>query len=197
MKLHWAAPERNKQPILEILQRALPPRGTLLELGSGSGQHAEYFARALPGWVWLPTDLDPQHLASIEAYRMDAGLPNLQPARQLDVRAAVWHASPLDAVFSANMIHVAPWDCSVALMQGAARSLRAGGQLILYGPMRIGGAHTAESNARFDAELRQRDPSWGVRDLEALEQLGAPAGLVLRADHPLPANNRCLVFERA
>jgi SAM-dependent methyltransferase len=197
MKLHWAAPERNKQPILEILSRVLPERGTLLELGSGSGQHAEYFARALPGWVWLPSDTDPQHLASIEAYREDAGLPNLRPARALDVRAAVWHTSPLDAVFSANMIHVAPWECSVGLIQGAARSLRSGGQLIVYGPMRIGGQHTADSNLRFDAELRQRDPAWGVRDLEALQQLGEPLGLTLKDCHGMPAQNHCLVFERA
>lgn len=194
MKLHWAAPEHNKSPILEVLRRALPASGTLLELGSGTGQHAEYFAQALPGWTWLPSDPEPQHVASIEAYRTAAQLPNLHPARLLDVREQPWHPSPLDAVFSANMIHVAPWECAEALMRGAGGALRPGGKLVLYGPMRIAGGYTAESNARFDAELRQLDPDWGVRDLEELEKVGASVGLALQECCALPANNHCVVF---
>jgi SAM-dependent methyltransferase len=196
MQLHWPAPERNKVPILEVLQRALPSQGRLLEVASGSGQHAAYFARALPGWTWLPSDIDPRNLASITAYVAEAELPNLEPPRALDVLSDDWQVGELDALFNANMIHIAPWECCAGLMRGAGRNLRPGGVLVLYGPFRIGGDHTAPSNREFDLDLRRRDPRWGVRDLETVVELAAAAGLRHRETIAMPANNQCVVFER-
>ncbi|MEY4576017.1 MAG: hypothetical protein RL701_720 [Pseudomonadota bacterium] len=203
MQLYWPAPERNKGPILEVLRRVLPVRGTLLEIGSGTGQHAVFFASALPNWTFVPSDPTPANVSSIEAYRAAAQLPNLQPPAPLDVLASTWtwstsasEPAQLDAIFSANMIHIAPWECCAALMRGAARYLRAGGQLILYGPYRIAGEHTSDSNREFDADLRLRDARWGVRDLEAVEELGSSFGLHLRERVTMPANNLCLRFER-
>jgi cyclopropane fatty-acyl-phospholipid synthase-like methyltransferase len=196
MKQHWPAPERNKGPILELLARVLPERGTLLEIASGSGQHAAFMAAALPEWTWIPSDLEPAHAASVDAHRLESGLPNLAPARVLDVCASDWDVPQLDAVFSANMIHIAPFACSEGLFAGAARHLRRDGQLIVYGPMKLDGQHTAPSNVAFDADLRRRDARWGVRDLVELVALGAKLGLSLRERTPMPANNQCLVFER-
>jgi len=196
MLLHWPAPERNKTPILEVLQRILPEAGTLLEVASGTGQHAAYFARSLPGWRWQPSDVDPKNLASIAAYWEQAQLPNLVEPRALDVCADDWGTGPLDAVFNANMIHISPWACCEGLLRGSARHLRAGGQLILYGPFRIGGAHTASSNHDFDADLRGRNASWGVRDLETVAELALTLGLELRERVEMPANNQCVVFAR-
>jgi len=197
MQLHWPAPERNKVPILEVLKRALPERGVLLEVASGSGQHAAFFAENLPQWNWLPTDIDPRNLASIAAYVEQASLPNLAAPQRLDVRDDAWllpATSELDAIFNANMIHISPWACCEGLLRGAGQRLRSGGLLILYGPFRIGGAHTAPSNEAFDADLRNRDPSWGVRDLEAVTQLAQSFGLQHRETIAMPANNQCVVF---
>ena len=196
MQLHWPAPERNKAPILEVLQRVLPSAGRLLEVASGTGQHAVHFARALPSWSWLPSDIDPHNLASITAHRDQAALPNLEPARSLDVCTEDWQVGELDAIFNANMIHIAPWECSEGLLRGAGRHLRPGGVLVLYGPFRIDGRHTAESNREFDQSLRQRDPRWGVRDLESIVALAQSAGLQHRETIAMPANNQCVVFER-
>lgn len=196
MKLVWPAPERNKQPILDVLRRVLPGDARVLEIASGSGQHAAYFATGMPGVTWIPTDVDADNLASIEAYVRDAALPNLVAPRRLDVREEDWGVVGVDAIFNANLIHIAPWECAVALVVGAARALRPGGLLILYGPYRIGGRHTAESNAAFDADLRARDPRWGVRDLEAVDQLAEPAGLVRDERVEMPANNQLLVYRR-
>jgi hypothetical protein len=197
MKQHWHAPERNKEPILAVLRCVLPAAGTLLELSSGSGQHAACFATALPSWTWLPSEIDPQNLASIEAYRLELALPNLAPARLLDVCAERWDVPPLlDAAFNANMIHIAPFECCIGLLRGVGRQLRVGGVFVLYGPMKIDGAHTADSNVEFDRGLSARDPRWGVRDLETVVQLAAEAKLHLRERVAMPANNQCLVFER-
>ncbi|HTU62958.1 MAG TPA: DUF938 domain-containing protein [Polyangiales bacterium] len=197
MQLHWPAPERNKAPILEVLQRALPSQGgRLLEVASGSGQHAAYFARALPAWTWLPSDVDPRNLASVAAYVEEAALPNLLPPLALDVCAEAWPVGELDALFNANMIHIAPWECCEGLLRGAGRYLRAGGVLVLYGPFRIGGDHTAPSNYEFDLDLRRRDPRWGVRDLETVAELARSLGLEHRETVAMPANNQCVVFER-
>ena len=196
MQLHWPAPERNKVPILDVLQRVLPSQGRVLAVASGTGQHAAYFARALPAWTWLPTDIDPINLASIAAHVSEAALSNLAPPCSLDVCAEDWQAGELDAVFNANMVHIAPWACCEGLLRGAGRYLRAGGVLVMYGPFRIGGEHSAASNHRFDADLRSRDASWGVRDLEAVVQLAHGFGLTHRETFPMPANNQCLVFER-
>jgi SAM-dependent methyltransferase len=196
MKQQWPAPERNKEPILAVLRRVLAPGGTLLELSSGSGQHAAYFAAALPGWTWLPSDIDPQNLASIAAHRAEGALANLAEPRALDVCDEVWDVPRLDAAFNANMIHIAPLPCCVGLLRGVGRQLRVGGVFVLYGPMKIAGEHTAASNAEFDRGLQARDPRWGVRDLETVVQLAEAERLSFRERVAMPANNQCVVFER-
>lgn len=194
MKQCWPAPERNKDPILAVLARVLPARGELLEIASGSGQHAAHFAAHLPALTFRPSDVDPENLASIRAWVRDAGLPNLREPLALDVLADDWGVGRVDAVFNANMIHIAPWECGLALLRGAARHLRPGGVLVMYGPFRIGGAHTAPSNETFDAGLRARDPRWGVRDLEEVVSEAERAGLAFEERVPMPANNQALVL---
>jgi predicted O-methyltransferase YrrM len=193
MKQCWPAPERNKQAILAVLARVLPPRGELLEVASGSGQHAVYFARELPALTFQPSDVDPENLASIRAWVREAGLPNLREPLALDVLADDWGVASVDALFNANMIHIAPWECCLGLLRGAARHLRPQGVLVMYGPFRVGGAHTAPSNESFDAGLRARDPRWGVRELEAVVSEAARLGLMFVER---PANNLSIVFRR-
>src|SRR5688500_17352138 len=163
-KTCWPAPERNKGPILEVLRRVLPRSGTLLEVASGTGQHAEYFARQLPALTFLPSDVDPENLASIRERVRDAALPNLREPLELDVTSESWKLGEVDAVFNANMIHIATWDCSVGLFAGIRRETAAQ-VVVLNRPFHIGGVHTAPSNEAFDADLRERNPSFGVRDL--------------------------------
>jgi hypothetical protein len=191
--MKWAAPERNKDPILEVLKRVLPAKGTVLEIASGSGQHVAYFSQQLPHLKWLPSDPDPENLASIRAYRQQGSF--LEP-RLIDVRSSDWDVGCVEAVFCANMIHIAPWACTEGLIEGVGRNLEDAGVFVLYGPFRIGGQHTAPSNQEFDASLRARDPSWGVRDLEAVEALAAKRDLMLRERVAMPANNQTLVFTR-
>jgi hypothetical protein len=196
-RLHSPAAERNAAPILAVLTRVLPARGTLLEIASGSGQHAAAFAAALPGWRWLPTEADARLLASIAAWC--AGLPNAAPPRALDVAAAVWTGVPasLDAVYCANLIHIAPWAVTGALMRGAARHLAPQGLLLTYGPYLEDGLPTAPSNLAFDADLRARDAAWGLRRLADVAAEAAAAGLALRERIALPANNLLLVWHHA
>ena len=196
-KLTWAAPERNKAPILAVLQRILPPTGTLLEVASGTGQHAVHFAQHLPNWTIYPSDVDADNLASIQAWQREAELPNLRLPLQLDVCHADWDVAPLDALFNANMIHIAPWEVAVGLISGAARYLIPGGLLIIYGPFRIADQHTAPSNQTFDDSLRQRDPRFGVRDLEAVVALAREHRFTLSECVEMPANNQLLVFRLA
>jgi hypothetical protein len=196
MKQSWPAPERNKLPILEVLRRVLPQHGTVLEIASGSGQHAAYFASQLPAIVWQPSDLDPQNLASIEAWVEQTACANLRRPRLLDVCSSDWNVGTVEAIFNANMIHIAPWQCCVGLLEGAGRHLALGGTLIMYGPFRLAGEHTAPSNAEFDSSLRARDPRWGVRDYEAVVAEAEKAGLVPIERVAMPANNQVLVFER-
>ena len=196
MKACWPAPERNKGPILAVLRDALPPAGTVLEIASGSGQHAAFFAASLPRHRFVPSDVDADNLASIRAYQAEA-TTNLAPPIALDVTSTDWGVGKVDAIFCANMIHIAPWSCCEGLLTGAGRHLRPGGVLILYGPYRIGGAHTADSNAEFDRGLHARDPSWGVRDLEQVVAAARPHGLTLRECIAMPANNQCLIFDAA
>lgn len=194
-KLTWPAPERNKGPILSVLERVLPREGTLLEIASGTGQHAVHFARHLSGLVVQPSDVEPENLESIRAWVREAALPNLREPLVLDVRAD-WGIERADAVFNANMIHIAPWECSLALFEGVGRVLAPGGVFVLYGPFRIHGAHTAASNESFDRGLRSRDPRWGVRDIDDVLPLSEKAGLRFRERIEMPANNQCLVFAR-
>ena len=195
---HSPAAERNRAPILGQLQRWLPTRGRMLEIAAGTGQHAVYFAAALPGWDWQPTDPDPAALASIDAWREAEPQPRLRPAVALDVLAPDWAlAGPFDALFCANLLHIAPWAVCAALMRGAARLLAPAGQLIVYGPFVVDGVPTAPSNLAFDADLRARDPAWGLRRLDDVQAEALAAGLQLLDQAALPANNRMLRFTRA
>ncbi|HEY8944120.1 MAG TPA: DUF938 domain-containing protein [Polyangiaceae bacterium] len=196
MKACWPAPERNKGPLLDVLSRVMPSSGMVLEIASGTGQHAVHFATHLPSLTFQPSDVDEQNLASIRAWVREAALPNLREPVRLDVCAHVWKVEAPVAIFNANMVHITPWECSIALFSGASRHLDSGGVLVLYGPFRIAGEHTAPSNAAFDRDLRERDPRWGVRDLEALATLGRPLGLTLEQRIEMPANNQSVVFRK-
>jgi hypothetical protein len=193
---HAPATLRNRAPILEVLRRVLPQAGVLLELASGSGEHAVHFAAAFPDWIFQPSDADPGALASITAWIDETGVANVRPPLLLDVTAASWPVQSVQAMFSANLVHIAPPEAARGLMAGAGRHLAAGGLLVVYGPFRIGGAHTAPSNEAFDADLRGRDARWGVRDLEWLQELAADSGLDLQERVAMPANNQTLIFRR-
>jgi cyclopropane fatty-acyl-phospholipid synthase-like methyltransferase len=190
------ATARNRDPILAVLRRALPVRGTVLEIASGAGEHAVHVAAALPHVTWQPTDVDPEALASIEAHRAAAQLPNLLPALVLDATAPAWPVTRADAIVSINMIHISPWPAALGLMAGAERVLPPSGMLFLYGPFKENGRHTAPSNAAFDASLRTRDPEWGVRDVADVADLAARHGFDLIERVAMPANNLILVFRR-
>jgi SAM-dependent methyltransferase len=196
MKRHAPATTRNRVPILDVLKQVLPASGSLLEVASGTGEHAAFFAAALPGLTYQPSDVDPGALGSIAAHCEEARLPNLLPPVQLDARSDAWPVETVNAIFNANMIHIAPWAVAEGLMRGAGQHLAAGGVLVLYGPFRIDGAHTAASNVAFDAELRAGNPTWGVRDLEAVIELAAANGLRFEQRIAMPANNQTLVFRR-
>jgi hypothetical protein len=195
-RLTAPAAERNAAPILEVLRGALPASGTVLEIASGTGQHAVHFAAALPGLIWQPSDADPRARASISAWRTHTGLANLREPLDLDVRREPWPIDEVNAIVCINMIHIAPWEAAQALMKGAGARVAAGGALVLYGPYRRGGAHTAPSNEAFDADLRARDPSWGVRDMEAVEALAEAQGFICEARVAMPANNFSVVFRK-
>jgi SAM-dependent methyltransferase len=195
------AAERNKGPILAELQGLLPARGRLLEIAAGTGQHAAHFVAGLPGWLWQPTDPDAAALASIQAWRAHSQVTGLLAPLQLDVLQAPWPVEqagvpPWNAVFCANMLHIAPWACCAALMQGAARVLAPAGLLITYGPYRVDGEATAAGNLAFDADLRARNPAWGLRELHAVAAEAERAGLALQQRVAMPANNLLLVFGR-
>ena len=192
VKQRAPATERNREPIRDVLARELPAAGTVLEIASGSGEHAVYFAAQLPQVQWQPTDADPAALASIAAWRAEAGLPNLLAPLALDVMGA-WPIARADAIVCINMVHIAPWEAAVALFAGAARVLAPGALLYLYGPYRFAG-QTAPSNEEFERWLKARDPRFGVRDLRDLER--AAAGFALRGVVAMPANNHSLVFRR-
>jgi hypothetical protein len=187
---------RNRDPILAVLRRVLPDRGTVLEIASGTGEHAAYFAMQLPTLIWQPSDVDPEALASIEAHRAAANAPNLRAPVTLDVAAPVWPVTQADAVVSMNMIHISPWTAAQGLMAGAARLLAGGAPLYLYGPFKENGEHTAPSNAAFDASLKARDQQWGVRDLSDVRALAAGHGFDFVERVAMPANNLSLAFRR-
>jgi SAM-dependent methyltransferase len=193
---HAPAAERNREPILAVLERVLPATGTVLEIASGTGQHAVHFAAALPQLVWQPSDTDASARASIAAWTAHSGLANVRAPLAVDVRDMSWGIASADAIVCINMIHISPWEAAQGLIGGAGRLLPAGGVLFLYGPYRRGGAHTAPSNAAFDEQLKSRNPAWGVRDMEAVVALADAAGF--DADEPvaMPANNFVLVFRK-
>jgi SAM-dependent methyltransferase len=187
--------ERNKGPILEVLRTELAACRSVLEVGSGTGQHAVHFAAGLPHLAWQPSEL-PEHLPALaERVRLQGG-ENVRVPLALDVRADPWELAPVDAVFSANTLHIMAWSAVYEFFRGVGGVLRLPGVLCVYGPFRFGGAHTSESNAEFDRWLKARDPVSGVRDFEALDALARGAGLRFAADHAMPANNRTLVWRK-
>lgn len=193
MKIQWDAAERNKDPILDVLRAELPQTGLVLEIASGPGQHAAHFASNLDV-RWQPTDPKPEHLASIDAWRAEVASDNLLAPMELDVMLT-WPIVEAAAVVNINMIHVAPWEATGALFRGAAALLEAGSPMVMYGPY-LRGADTAPSNLRFSESLRQRDPSWGVRELDAVIAEAAAAGLDVQRIVEMPANNLTVVYRR-
>jgi len=189
------AAERNKGPILTVLKGVLPASGLVLEIASGTGQHIVHFAEAMAHLTWQPSDPDPDLRASIRAWIAQSGLSNVRAPLALDVCRQPWPIAAADAVVCINMVHIAPWPATPALMAGAARLLPATGVLVLYGPYRRDGQHTAPSNEAFDQQLRASNPDWGVRDLEAVVGVAASHGLALQDVIAMPANNLCVVFQ--
>jgi cyclopropane fatty-acyl-phospholipid synthase-like methyltransferase len=194
---HAPATQRNRDPIRDVLARVLPKEGTVLEIASGSGEHAVYFAAQWPTLVWQPSDGGASQRASIEAWIAHTGVANVRAPLALDAAADAWPITSAAAVVCINMVHISPWRACEGLMAGAARVLPAGGVLFLYGPYKVGGKHTAPSNEAFDASLRAQDPAWGVRDLEEVLALAARHGLVHVETVAMPANNLSLVLRRS
>lgn len=196
-RLQAPAAQRNRDPILDVLRRILPSSGTVLEIASGSGEHVIHFARALPDLTFQPSDMSVESLKSIAAWVASSGVPNILPPVHLDVTQDAWPVGAAQAVLCINMIHISPWAATEALMAGAARLLAPGGVLYLYGPYQRDGQHTADSNAVFDAQLRERNAAWGVRDLSDVSACAAAAGFAAPDVFAMPANNLSVVFRRS
>ncbi len=190
------AAARNRQAILEVLQGVLPRRARILELASGSGEHALHCTRAMPEWTWQPSDINSDALASINAWRQHEGPDNLRAPLAFDVVGDLWPAGPYDVVVAINLIHIAPWEVAEALLAGAGQCLQERGRLILYGPFMREGRHTAPSNAAFDAQLQSRDPRWGLRNLEAVVTVAQAHDLDLDRVVEMPANNLTVLLRR-
>jgi len=205
-RLDFPSVRRNADPIAQVLKSALPKTPCdVLEIAAGSGQHGVQFCKVMPNLRWWPTDLDPAHIASINAWRAHQGMiDQIHEARKLDVCSTPWldgikqkgWPTAFDAIVNINMIHISPWAATLGLMKGAGHHLAPGGVLMLYGPFKKDGQHTAPSNADFDASLRSRNPEWGVRDRDEVAAIASAQGLNLRTEIAMPANNFCLVFER-
>ena len=189
------AADRNKDVIAASLVELLPASGVVLEVASGTGQHAVHLARQFPRLQWQPSDADPAQIDSVRAYRSDAGLDNVLEPVLLDATSDAWPVDRVDAVFNANMIHIAPWGACLGLLSGAARVLEPGARLMTYGPYRIDG-HMVESNRRFDRMLASMDPEFGVRELRDVERAANERGLVLERTVEMPANNLIVVWLR-
>ncbi|MBN3951734.1 MAG: DUF938 domain-containing protein [Nostoc sp. NMS7] len=201
------ATQRNSEPIIEVLLQVLPKSGTILEIASGTGEHAVFFAPKLSPRLWLPTDANLQLRASITAWAEHIGCDNLYPPLELDVREPVWavenpafdwlNNQPIVAIVNINMIHISPWSACLGLMAGAGRILPPGGILYLYGPFKQGGEHTAASDAAFDESLRAQNPEWGVRNFDDVVAVASAQNLTLKQTYQMPANNLSVVFERS
>jgi len=190
------ATERNRRPILDVLRQVLPPQGLVLEVASGTGEHAVHFARALPALAWQPSDPSPDALVSIAAWARTAALPNLLPPLALDAMRDDWPVDRAAALVCINMIHISPWEATEGLMRGAAKVLEAGGPLYLYGPFRRGARVLEPSNHAFDLDLRRRDPRWGLRELGEVSRCAARHGFTPSDVVETPANNRAVVFRK-
>jgi SAM-dependent methyltransferase len=188
------AVQRNRAPLLEVFTNLLPAKGDVLEIASGTGEHAIWFTRHLPGLTWQASDPNPELRQSIASHIIESGLP-LPPPLDIDVTAPDWPLGQVDAVICCNMIHIAPWSATLGLLAGAARHLKPGGRLCLYGPYKRAGSHTAPSNADFDRSLRSQNPEWGVRDLETVTEEALNLGLRSTDVIEMPSNNLTLVFE--
>ena len=199
-RLFFPATVRNREAIAAVLLEWLPSEGLVLEVASGSGEHAVFFQQQFPGVLWQTSDCDPDHLASIQAWRLHQGLADHMPEPMaLDVLEQPWSirgSAAVSAIVAINLIHIAPWRCCVALVTEAARLLPADAPLVLYGPFRRAGVHCSESNVAFDQSLRSRNPEWGVRDLEAVEALVSDLGFTSRQIRAMPANNLAVAFRR-
>lgn len=194
--LFSSAAERNRQPILDQLQALIAPAGSVLEIGSGTGQHAVFFASRLPGLLWQPSDRQ-ENLAGLEARFAAEGSENILPPLQLDVIRDGWPDATFDAAFSANTAHIMPWEAVVAMFTGVAARLVTGARFCLYGPFNIDGCFTSQSNANFDAHLRAEDPKMGIRDMTAIEELAKSRHMSLEQKVVMPANNFILVFKKS
>jgi hypothetical protein len=190
------AAERNRQPILDVLRRVLPPAGLVLEVASGTGQHAIFFSEYLPDLQWQPTDASSEALQSIGAWVDETARENLLPPLELDVRSPQWPVTKAEALVCINMIHISPWEATEGLFQGASKLLTGGAPLVTYGPYRLHGEHTAPSNEAFDQSLRSRNARWGVRDIDELSELAGQTGFALQERVGMPANNMTLVWTR-
>lgn len=198
LRRYAPATERNREPILAVLQQVLPPTGTILEISSGTGEHCIFMAPHLAPRYWLPSDPNPEARASIRAWQQSAPCDNIYPPIDLDARSPVWLVSskePITAIVNINMIHIAPKSAYLGLFAGAKRVLPIDGILYLYGPFKQDGVHTAPSNATFDASLQSQNPEWGVRDLEEITRIAHSHHLELQKVYPMPANNLSVVFK--
>lgn len=196
MKRYAPATQRNREPIAKVLETELPASGTVLEIASGSGEHALYFAERFAHVTWVPSDRESDALASIAAYREESELPNLAAPLELSADQPDWPIDHADAIFCANMIHISPWSATNGLLAGAGKVLSEGAPLILYGPFVEEGRETAPSNLDFDRSLKARDPEWGLRSLQVVAALAEKAGLLRSARYEMPANNLIVVFRR-
>lgn len=192
----WAAPERNKGPILDVLRRVLPETGIVLEIASATGQHIAHFASELPGLMWQPSDRTDEHLGNLVARRESVALPNLLAPIRLDVTELPWAVGRVSAIYNANMIHISPWSATLGLFEGARAILSEGAPLITYGPYAFDGEHVSDSNRAFDESLRSRNAEWGVRDASEVARVALESGFSLEERFPMPANNFTLVWRR-
>ena len=188
---------RNREPIADVLKEWLPASGLVLEIASGSGEHGVYFAARFPALEWQPSDVHPDALSSIAAWRDESGLPNLKAPLALDAASSDWPIDRADAVLSINMVHISPWESALGLLDGAARLLGPGAPLILYGPWLKDDVSTAPSNLAFDADLKRRDSRWGLRRVEDFAAAAAAREFRLETTRAMPANNMMLLFRRA
>jgi len=188
---------RNREPIADVLAEWLPENGLVLEIASGTGEHATFFAERFPVLAWQPSDIHPDALSSIAAWREASGLPNFRPPLTVDAASTEWPIDRADAVLSINMVHISPWASALGLLDGAARLLPAGGPLILYGPWLKDDIATVPSNLDFDADLKRRDPAWGLRRVEDFAAAAEPRGFSLQDHRPMPANNLMMLWRKA
>lgn len=196
MKRYAPAAARNSGAIAQVLAGELPEEGLVLEIASGTGEHSVFFARRFPALTWQSSDADPDALASVEAWRIDARVGNLRSPITLDASSPIWPLTHADAVVCVNMVHISPWEATLGLFAGAAQLLPTGAPLVLYGPYIEAGVPTAASNIAFDQSLRERNARWGLRTTEAVDEVASRHGFIRTARHAMPANNLTLVYRR-